>query len=108
MIINNKQLDDDQKLFNKNASLKDEAKQLVPPDVDFNSLSLAVIKRHENKRLLIDLHILANLNYEKMQHESPKELHNFIYIIDKNIRALIVMEYLQKNLSDNIFINIIL
>lgn len=48
------------------------------------------------------------LSYEKIQYESPKESYNFIDCMNKNIKALKVMEYMQNNLSEVALLNIIL
>lgn len=56
----------------------------------------------------VDTHLTAIINYEKIQHESSKELRNFIDCVNKNLRALKVLKYEQNNLSDAFLINIIL
>lgn len=66
---------------------------------DFNSLFQPLIHRYENKRHLVDSHISSILNYEKIMYEYPNALHNFIECINKNIRALQVMVFMQNNLS---------
>ncbi|GFW34705.1 DUF1758 domain-containing protein [Trichonephila clavipes] len=105
LISNNEQLNDSQKLYYLRASLKGEAKLLESPNDSFDSLFSALEDRYENKRQLIDSHVLEIINYEKIYSESAKELRALMDCIDRNIRALKVLNYEQNDLSD---INIIL
>ncbi|GFS58005.1 DUF1758 domain-containing protein [Trichonephila clavipes] len=85
-----------------------EAKLLESPSDSFDSLCKALEDRYENKRQLIDSHVLEIVNYEKIYSESAKELRALIDCINRNIRALKVLKYEQNDLSDIILINIIL
>ncbi|GFW17376.1 DUF1758 domain-containing protein [Trichonephila clavipes] len=105
---NNEQLNDSQKLYYLRASLKGEAKLLESPSDSFDSLFKALEDRYENKRQLIDSHVLEIINYEKIYSESAKELRALMDCINRNIRALKVLKYEQNDLSDIILINIIL
>ncbi|GFV98896.1 uncharacterized protein TNCV_1879331 [Trichonephila clavipes] len=59
LISNNEQLNDSQKkLYYLRASLKGEAKLLESPSDSFDSLFKALEDRYENKRQLIDSHVL--------------------------------------------------
>ncbi|GFT24747.1 DUF1758 domain-containing protein [Trichonephila clavipes] len=102
------QLNDSQKLYYLRASLKGEAKLLESPSDSFDSLFKALEDRYENKRQLIDSHVLEIINYEKIYSESAKELRALMDCINRNIRALKVLKYEQNDLSDIILINIIL
>ncbi|GFT19168.1 uncharacterized protein TNCV_303011 [Trichonephila clavipes] len=108
LISNNVQLNDSQKLYYLRASLKGEAKLLESPSDSFDSLFKALEDRYENKRQLIDSHVLEIINYEKIYSESAKELRALMDCINRNIRALKVLKYEQNDLSDIILINIIL
>ncbi|GFU25868.1 DUF1758 domain-containing protein [Trichonephila clavipes] len=108
LISNNEQLNDSQKLYYLRASLKGEAKLLESPSDSFDSLFKALEDRYENKRQLIDSHVLEIINYEKIYSESVKELRALMDCINRNIRALKVLKYEQNDLSDIILINIIL
>ncbi|GFX90657.1 integrase catalytic domain-containing protein [Trichonephila clavipes] len=108
LISNNEQLNDSQKLYYLRASLKGEAKLLESPSDSFDSLFSALEDRYENKRQLIDSHVLEIINYEKIYSESAKELRALMDCINRNIRALKVLKYEQNDLSDIILINIIL
>ncbi|GFS70880.1 DUF1758 domain-containing protein [Trichonephila clavipes] len=108
LISNNEQLNDSQKLYYLRASLKGEAKLLESPSDSFDSLFKALEDRYENKRQLIDSHVLEIINYEKIYSESAKELRALMNCINRNIRALKVLKYEQNDLSDIILINIIL
>ncbi|GFW48139.1 integrase catalytic domain-containing protein [Trichonephila clavipes] len=108
LISNNEQLNDSQKLYYLRASLKGEAKFLESPSDSFDSLFKALEDRYENKRQLIDSHVLEIINYEKIYSESAKELRALMDCINRNIRALKVLKYEQNDLSDIILINIIL
>ncbi|GFV79313.1 integrase catalytic domain-containing protein [Trichonephila clavipes] len=108
LISNNEQLNDSQKLYYLRASLKGEAKLLESPSDSFSSLFSALEDRYENKRQLIDSHVLEIINYEKIYSESAKELSDLMDCINRNIRALKVLKYEQNDLSDIILINIIL
>ncbi|GFW70338.1 integrase catalytic domain-containing protein [Trichonephila clavipes] len=108
LISNNEQLNDSQKLYYLRASLKGEAKLLESPSDSFDSLFKALEDRYENKRQLIDSHVLEIINYEKIYSESAKELRALMDCINRNIRALKVLKYEQNDLSDIILINIIL
>ncbi|GFY28625.1 integrase catalytic domain-containing protein [Trichonephila clavipes] len=66
LISNNEQLNDSQKLYYLRASLKGEAKLLESPSDSFDSLFKALEDRYENKRQLIDSHVLEIINYEKI------------------------------------------
>ncbi|GFX32617.1 uncharacterized protein TNCV_3704891 [Trichonephila clavipes] len=66
-------LNDSQKLYYLRASLKGEAKLLESPSDSFDSLFSALEDRYENKRQLMDSHVLEIINYEKIYSESqPK------------------------------------
>ncbi|GFS76183.1 DUF1758 domain-containing protein [Trichonephila clavipes] len=108
LISSNEQLNDSQKLYYLRASLKGEAKLLESPSDSFDSLFKALEDRYENKRQLIDSHVLEIINYEKIYSESAKELRALMDCINRNIRALKVLKYEQNDLSDIILINIIL
>ncbi|GFW55933.1 uncharacterized protein TNCV_4390741 [Trichonephila clavipes] len=108
LISNNEQLNDSQKLYYLRASLKGEAKLLESPSDSFDSLFKALEDHYENKRQLIDSHVLEIINYEKNYSESAKELRALMDCINRNIRALKVLKYEQNDLSDIILINIIL
>ncbi|GFT62877.1 uncharacterized protein TNCV_1607021 [Trichonephila clavipes] len=108
LISNNEQLNDSQKLYYLRASLKGEAKLLESPSDSFDTLFKALEDRYENKRQLIDSHVLEIINYEKIYSESAKELRALMDCINRNIRALKVLKYEQNDLSDIILINIIL
>ncbi|GFU24653.1 uncharacterized protein TNCV_4755121 [Trichonephila clavipes] len=108
LISNNEQLNDSQKLYYLRASLKGEAKLLELPSDSFDSLFKALEDRYENKRQLIDSHVIEIINYEKIYSESAKELRALMDCINRNIRALKVLKYEQNDLSDIILINIIL
>ncbi|GFX92289.1 DUF1758 domain-containing protein [Trichonephila clavipes] len=108
LISNNEQLNDSQKLYYLRASLKGEANLLESPSDSFGSLFKALEDRYENKRQLIDSHVLGIINYEKIYSESAKELCSLMDCINRNIRALKVLKYEQNDLSDIILINIIL
>ncbi|GFW33340.1 integrase catalytic domain-containing protein [Trichonephila clavipes] len=88
LISNNEQLNDSQKLYYLRASLKGEAKLLESPSDSFDSLFSALEDRYENKRQLIDSHVLEIINYEKNYSESSKELRALMDCINRNIRAL--------------------
>ncbi|GFV18246.1 integrase catalytic domain-containing protein [Trichonephila clavipes] len=87
-LISNEQLNDSQKLYYLRASLKGEAKLLESPSDSFDSLFKALEDRYENKRQLIDSHVLEIINYEKIYSESAKELRALMDCINRNIRAL--------------------
>ncbi|GFS60006.1 integrase catalytic domain-containing protein [Trichonephila clavipes] len=73
LISNNEQLNDSQKLYYLRASLKGgEAKLLESPSDSFDSLFKALEDRYENKRQLIDSHVLEIINYEKFIANQPK------------------------------------
>ncbi|GFU11517.1 DUF1758 domain-containing protein [Trichonephila clavipes] len=108
LISNNEHLNDSQKLYYLRDSLKEEAKLLESPSDSFDSLFKALEDRYENKRQLIDSHVLEIINYEKIYSESAKELRALMDCINRNIRALKVLKYEQNDLSDIILINIIL
>ncbi|GFU49342.1 integrase catalytic domain-containing protein [Trichonephila clavipes] len=74
LISNNEQLNDSQKLYYLRVSLKGEAKLLESPSDSFDSFFSALEDRYENKRHLIDSHVLEIINYEKIYSESAKEL----------------------------------
>ncbi|GFW20886.1 integrase catalytic domain-containing protein [Trichonephila clavipes] len=98
LISNNEQLNDSQKLYYLRASLKGEAKLLESPSDSFDSLFKALEDRYENKRQLIDSHVLEIINYEKIYSESAKELRALMDCINRNIRALKVLKYEQNDL----------
>ncbi|GFX96450.1 integrase catalytic domain-containing protein [Trichonephila clavipes] len=72
LISNNEQLNDSQKLYYLRASLKGEAMLLESPSDSFDSLFKALENRYENKRQLIDSHVLEIINYEKFIANQPK------------------------------------
>ncbi|GFW97505.1 integrase catalytic domain-containing protein [Trichonephila clavipes] len=85
LISNNEQLNDSQKLYYLRASLKGEAKLLESPSDSFDSLFKALEDRYENKRQLIDSHVLEIIYYEKNYSESAKELRALMDCINRNI-----------------------
>ena len=108
IITNNSQLNEVQKLHYLHSALKDEAKLLQTPEDSFDSLLNALKNRFENKRILVNLHVKAILEFEKIMHESSKELRRLIDIVHKNIRALNNLGFERNNFSDVLISTIIL
>lgn len=108
LITNNKQLNDVQKLRYLNSALKNEAKLLQTPEDSFQSLFDALKNRFENKRILVNIHIKAILEFEKIVHESSKELRRLVDIIHKNIRALNNLGFERNEFSDALISIVIL
>lgn len=107
LISKNSNLSDSQKLFYLRAALKGDAKNIQSTDDTYESLFTALTQRFENKRLLIDSHILSILNHGQLQ-DSSKGLRAFIDLIKRNLRALSVLKHERNKLSDALLINIIL
>ncbi|GBN93770.1 hypothetical protein AVEN_62656-1 [Araneus ventricosus] len=100
LIANNDDLSDSEKLYYLRASLNGEAKQVETEDVTFDSLFKALKERFENKKLIINAHLNAVINFEKIQYASAKDLRNLLDNTRKNLRALKVLEYERNELSD--------
>ncbi|GFS68765.1 integrase catalytic domain-containing protein [Trichonephila clavipes] len=108
IITNNNDLSESQKLYYLKASLQGDAKLLEAVDDSFESLITALKTRFENKRLLTETHINAILEIEKLTSESARDIRTMTDILSKNIRALKLLGFERKNLSDLILLNIIL
>lgn len=108
IVANNKQLSDMQKLHYLHAALKGEAKLLQNPEDTFESLFTALEKRFENKKIIVNIHVKALLEFETISHESSKELRNLVDAINKNIRALKNLGFERNDLSDILLTTIIL
>ncbi|GFS81601.1 integrase catalytic domain-containing protein [Trichonephila clavipes] len=98
LISNNEQLNDSQKLYYLQASLKGEAKLFESPSDSFDSLFKILEDSYENKRQLINSHAFEIINYEKIYRESAKELRALMGCINGNVRALKVLKYEQNDL----------
>lgn len=108
LISDNKQLTDSQKLFYLHSSLIGDAKQIESKNDSFSSLFKALEDRYNNKRAIVESHINAIMNYEKIQYESYKDLRSFLDCINKNLRALKLLDYESDKLSEIMLVNIIL
>ncbi|GBM97379.1 hypothetical protein AVEN_162004-1 [Araneus ventricosus] len=108
LIANNDDLSDSEKLYYLRASLNGEAKQVETEDDTFDSLFKALKERLENKKLIINAHVNAVINFEKIQYASAKDLRNLLDNTRKNLRALKVLEYERNELSDIVLLNILL
>lgn len=107
IVSNNDQLTDVQRLYYLRAALQGQAKLLENPEDTFKSLFTALENRFENKRIIVNIHIKAILEFEKITHESAKELSNLVDTINKNMRALNTLGFERNELSD-IFISTII
>ncbi|GBN14055.1 hypothetical protein AVEN_183663-1 [Araneus ventricosus] len=108
LIANNDDLSDSEKLYYLRSSLKGEAKQVETEDDTFDSLFKALKERFENKKLIINAHVNAVMNFEKIQYASAKDLRYLLDNIRKSLRALKVLEYERNKLSDIVLLNILL
>ncbi|GBL82623.1 hypothetical protein AVEN_263700-1 [Araneus ventricosus] len=66
LIANNDDLSDSEKLYYLRSILKGEAKQVETEDDTFDSLFKALKERFENKKLIINAHVNAVINFEKI------------------------------------------
>ncbi|GFR23818.1 DUF1758 domain-containing protein [Trichonephila clavata] len=108
LITNNSVLNDTQKLFSLRSALKGEARTIETSEDTFESLMTVLIKRYENKRVIIKSHIMNILNFEKLCIESSKGLRNLIDVINKNLRGLKLMDIETNELTHQFLINIII
>ncbi|GFR09340.1 integrase catalytic domain-containing protein [Trichonephila clavata] len=108
LITNNSVLNDTQKLFYLRSALKCEARTIETSEDTFDSLMTVLIKRYENKRVIINSHIMNILNFEKLCIESSKGLRNLIDVINKNLRGLKLMDLETNELTHQFLINIII
>ncbi|GFQ85314.1 uncharacterized protein TNCT_316571 [Trichonephila clavata] len=108
LITNNSVLNDTQKLFYLRSALKGEARTIETSEDTFESLMTVLIKRYENKRVIINSHIMNILNFEKLCIESSKGLRNLIDVINKNLRGLKLMDLVTNELTHQFLINIII
>ncbi|GFW33623.1 integrase catalytic domain-containing protein [Trichonephila clavipes] len=108
MISTNLQLSSEQKLHYLKAAFTSEAKNLETISDSFESLFKSLEERYENKRLIVKTHVKAILNLAKLKNESAKDLRYLIDDVNKNMRALKVLEFKRNNLSDILILKIIL
>ncbi|KAF8787571.1 hypothetical protein HNY73_009153 [Argiope bruennichi] len=108
LIASNEQLTQSQKLYYLNSCLSNEVKEFASSFDTFTSLYKALESRYDNKRLIIDIHVQSILDFKKIEHENPKEIHEMIDYIQKNLRALKLLKYEQNDLFDIFLINIML
>ncbi|GFR33926.1 DUF1758 domain-containing protein [Trichonephila clavata] len=106
--LSNNVLNDTQKLFYLRSALKGEARTIETSEDTFDSLMTVLIKRYENKRVIINSHIMNILNFEKLCIESSKGLRNLIDVINKNLRGLKLMDLETDELTHQFLINIII
>lgn len=107
-LVEKNNIDDSKKLYYLQASLKGVVKQLQTTDDTYSTLMKALQDRYENKRIIVDMHINALLNLEKLSHESAKELRSIIDKLLKHIRALKTLKFNNNNFSEILLINIVL
>ena len=99
---------DSQKLFYLKSCLKGNAKSIETTDDTYDSLMKALTDRFENKRILIDTHINNIINYPNIIYESAKDLRYLLDNVNKNLRALKLLNYDRDNLSNVLLFNIIM
>ncbi|KAL0829475.1 hypothetical protein ABMA28_004237 [Loxostege sticticalis] len=92
LIHSRQDMDDINKLHYLHASLKGSA-LLVIDNLDFKadnyeSAWKLLCDRYDNKRLLVNNHVQALFNVERMQKESCDSIRNLIDVTNKNLRAL--------------------
>ncbi|GBO35181.1 hypothetical protein AVEN_170973-1 [Araneus ventricosus] len=78
LISINDDLSDSEKLYYLRSSLNGEAKQVETEDDTFDSLFKALKERFENKKLIINAHVNAVINFEKIQYASAKDLKSLL------------------------------
>ncbi|GFQ72497.1 uncharacterized protein TNCT_689651 [Trichonephila clavata] len=105
LITNNSVLNDTPKLFYLRSALKGEARTIETSEDTFESLMTVLIKRYENKRVIINSHIINILNFEKFCIESSKGLRNLIDVINKNLRGLKLMDLETNELAHSSVFN---
>ncbi|GFY74409.1 integrase catalytic domain-containing protein [Trichonephila inaurata madagascariensis] len=108
IISTNSQLSSEQKLHYLKAALTFETKNLETISDSFESSFKSLEERYENERLIAETQVKAILNLAKLNNESAKDLRNLIDDVNKNIRALKVLEFERNNLSDILILNNIL
>lgn len=108
IVTNNKELSEVQKLHYLHAALKHEAKLLETPEDTFDSLFKALEKRFENKRILVNRHIKSILEFERITHESSKDIRHLLDAINKNVRALYNLKFERNDFSDILLTTVIL
>ncbi|GFY42313.1 reverse transcriptase domain-containing protein [Trichonephila inaurata madagascariensis] len=102
VITNNNDLNESQKLYYLKASLQCDSKLLEAVDDSFESLITALKTCFENKRLLTETHINAILEIEKLTSESARDIRSMTDILNKNIRALKLLDFEQHSLEEEI------
>jgi hypothetical protein len=107
LITNNKTLQDVHKLHYLRASLKDEAATLQSPNDSFQSLWSTLLKRYENKRIIVEKHISELLHMRKMTYESSSELRTLVDVVIKNLRVLKTMELDLTPLAEQFVISVV-
>ncbi|XP_035232070.1 uncharacterized protein LOC118203880 [Stegodyphus dumicola] len=108
IVTSNTQLTDAQKLHYLHAALKGEAKLLQTQEDTFESLFTALENRFENKRILVNTDIKAILEFEKIIHESSKELRRLVDAMNKTITALNNLGFERSKFSDILITTVIL
>ncbi|KAG8182638.1 hypothetical protein JTE90_018474 [Oedothorax gibbosus] len=108
LIDQNSYLSDVDKLYYLRGALRDEAKGIQTLDDSYSSLFEVLDNRYNNKRLVIDTHIKALLNFEPIKHDSEKDIRNFTDCIKRNLRALSVLKLERDILSSAILLNVFL
>ncbi|KAG8173880.1 hypothetical protein JTE90_007419 [Oedothorax gibbosus] len=108
LIDQNSYISDVDKLCYLRGALRDEAKGIQTLDDSYSSLFEALDNRYDNKRLVIDTHIKALLNFEPIKHDSEKDIRNFTDCIKRNLRALSVLKLERDILSSAILLNVFL
>ncbi|GFQ94131.1 integrase catalytic domain-containing protein [Trichonephila clavata] len=109
-IIESCGLNDKQKLQYLQSCLIGIAKHVQTVDDTYGSLFLALEKRFENKRLIINKHInaLLMLKYEKFKGDSIVELRNLVDTCTKHLRALKLLKIEHNTFSELLLIQLVM
>ena len=105
LIIDNKELTENDKFHYLHSALKGEAKILEMCDDDFTSLFKALEQRFENPKLKVDSHIRKIFNVLWIKNESSADLRNLLDKTKKNLRALQILDFKKDKLSDGLLLN---
>ncbi|GFV08186.1 integrase catalytic domain-containing protein [Trichonephila clavipes] len=107
LIHDNTCLSDSQKLYYLQSALKGHAKQLQTVNDSYSSLFEALESRYENKRLIVNSHIVELLNPNKIKFESAFHLRSLIDSIQSHLRALKQLELEPNALCESMLIFVI-
>ncbi|GBM44861.1 hypothetical protein AVEN_157089-1 [Araneus ventricosus] len=107
VIGNNDSLNVSQKLVYLKSALKNDVALMQNDQDNFDFILKALENRYENKRALVDIHIVEILSINKLHNENPTQIKSLIDNVRNRMRSLKNLKLESNSFSDAIILHVL-